>query len=161
MDVLFSPWRYDYIKGANPDSNSGCVFCNLSNDPKRDEANFVLKRADFNFVVLNIYPYAAGHLLIVPYAHVALLNQADDNTTAEMMQLIKVSQSALAESYSPEGYNVGMNLGRSAGAGIATHLHMHILPRWSGDVNFMTSIGETRNIPEALQVTYEKLLGKF
>ncbi len=161
MEVLFSPWRYDYIKGANSDVSSGCVFCNLSNDPNRDQENFVLKRADFNFVVLNIYPYAAGHILIVPYAHVALLDQADDNTTAEMMQLIKVSQSALAESYSPEGYNVGMNLGRSAGAGIAEHLHTHILPRWSGDVNFMTSIGETRNIPEALLVTYKKLLGKF
>lgn len=160
MDVLFSPWRYDYIKDARPD-DSGCVFCNLARDTARDEQNFILKRAEFNFVVLNIFPYAAGHLLIVPYEHVALLDKAGDRTTTEMMDLTKASQAALAEIYSPEGFNIGMNLGRSAGAGIAEHLHMHILPRWSGDVNFMTSIGETRNIPEDLGITYDKLASKF
>ncbi len=161
MDVLFSPWRYEYMKGARPDVDSGCVFCNLAGDTTRDEQNFILKRAEHNFVVLNIYPYAAGHLLIVPYEHVALLDKTDDRTSTEMMDLTKASQSALAEIYSPEGFNIGMNLGKSAGAGIAEHLHMHILPRWSGDVNFMTTIGEARNIPEDLRVTYDKLLSKF
>ncbi|CAN5282573.1 HIT domain-containing protein [soil metagenome] len=161
MDVLYSPWRYGYIKGERPEGDTACIFCELVQNPARDEENFILKRAEFNFVVLNIFPYAAGHLLIIPYDHVDLLDKANDPTTAEMMALTKRAQAALTQAYSPEGFNIGMNLGRSAGAGIATHLHMHILPRWSGDVNFMTSIGETRNIPEALMVTYEKLLGKF
>jgi ATP adenylyltransferase len=161
MDVLWSPWRYDYIKGERPEGDASCVFCNLAKDPARDEENFVLKRAAFNFVVLNIFPYAAGHLLIAPYQHVAFLDKADDPVTAEMMELTKASQAALAEVYSPEGFNIGMNLGRSAGAGIAEHLHMHVLPRWSGDVNFMTSIGKTRNIPESLTVTYDKLRNRL
>ena len=161
MDVLWSPWRYDYIKGERPQGDTACVFCDLAKNPARDEENFVLKRADFNLVVLNIFPYAAGHLLIVPYQHVAYLDNTDDPVTEEMMQLTKASQAALAKVYSPEGYNIGMNLGSSAGAGIAEHLHMHVLPRWSGDVNFMTAIGHTRNIPETLTATYDKLLHKI
>ncbi len=161
MDVLWSPWRYDYIKGARPKDDFGCVFCNLGKDPAKDEEQYILKRAEFNYVVLNIFPYAAGHILIVPYEHIAFLDQADDATTAEMIKLTAAAQAALAAVYSPEGFNIGMNLGRSAGAGIAHHLHMHILPRWAGDVNFMTAIGETRNIPETLRDSYEKLLGKI
>jgi ATP adenylyltransferase len=161
MDVLWSPWRHEYIKGACPDGDPGCVFCNIGADPARDRENFVLTRGRYNFVVLNIYPYAAGHLLIVPFEHLDLLDKADDHTTGEMMHLIKASQSALSETYSPEGFNIGMNLGRSAGAGIADHIHAHILPRWSGDVNFITSIGETRNIPETLTDTYARLSGKI
>lgn len=161
MDVLWSPWRHEYIKGACPDGDPGCVFCLIGGETARDKENFVLVRARHNFVVLNIYPYAAGHLLIVPFIHVDLLDKADEETTAEMMQLIKASQTALSETYSPEGFNIGMNLGTSAGAGIAGHIHAHILPRWSGDVNFMTAIGQTRNIPETLSDTYEKLVGKI
>ena len=161
MDVLWSPWRYDYIKGERPEGSAACVFCSLAKDAARDEENFILRRADHNFVVLNIFPYAAGHLLIVPYQHVAFLDKTDDSITSEMMALTKASQAALAEVYSPEGFNIGMNLGSSAGAGIAEHLHMHVLPRWSGDVNFMTAIGHTRNIPETLSVTYDKLLNKL
>lgn len=161
MDVLWNPWRHDYIKAERPEGDTACVFCSLAKDPARDEENFVLKRADHNFVVLNIYPYAAGHLLIVPYKHIGYLDKTDDPTAMEMMSLTRASQAALAEVYSPEGYNIGMNLGRSAGAGIAEHLHMHVLPRWSGDVNFMTAIGQTRNIPETLTATYNKLLQKL
>ncbi len=160
MDVLWSPWRYDYIKGARPEDDSGCVFCNLIQNPGSDEERFILKRAEFNYVVLNIFPYAAGHILIVPYDHIALLESAYDNSIAEMMYLTRSAQAALKEVYSPEGFNIGMNLGRAAGAGVAEHLHMHILPRWSGDVNFITAIGETRNIPETLEGSYKKLLGK-
>jgi ATP adenylyltransferase len=160
VDVLWSPWRYDYIKGERQ-GDTACVFCSLAKDTARDEEMFILKRAEFNFVVLNIFPYAAGHLLIVPYQHVAYLDKADDSVTAEMMALTKASQAALAEAYSPEGYDIGMNLGSSAGAGIAEHIHMHVLPRWSGDVNFMTSIGQTRNIPESLTVTYDKLRNRL
>ena len=161
MDVLWSPWRYDYIKGNGPAKTAGCVFCGIINSSASDEEKFILHRAEFNFVVLNIYPYASGHLLIVPYEHVASLAQADKQTTDEMMDLMKRCEAALSEAYEPEGFNLGINLGRSAGAGVAEHLHTHILPRWSGDVNFMTAIGQTRNLPETLQTTYERLKGKI
>ena len=161
MDVLWNPWRYDYIKGERDESDTSCVFCSLAKDSARDEEKFILKRAEFNFVVLNLFPYSAGHLLIVPYDHVAFLNQAGDQAIAEMMLLTKAAQIALNDVYSPAGFNLGMNLGKSAGAGVADHLHMHILPRWAGDVNFMTSVGNTRNIPESLSDTYHKLLNRI
>ena len=161
MDVLWSPWRYDYITGSGTARSSGCVFCGILNDSASDEEKFILKRAEFNFVILNIYPYATGHLLIVPYAHIAELNQIDKQTSDEMMDITKSSQRALGEVYQPEGFNLGMNLGRSAGAGVAEHLHMHVLPRWSGDVNFMTSVAQTRTIPEDLRTTYDKLRDKI
>jgi len=110
---------------------------------------------------LNVYPYATGHLLIVPYTHVADLDAADKQTTDEMMDLMKASQSALSQVYKPEGFNMGLNLGKSAGAGVAEHVHVHVLPRWSGDVNFMTAIGQTRTLPESLETTYAKLKGKI
>lgn len=161
MDVLWSPWRYDYITGSSGAKTSGCVFCDILDNSASDEEKFILKRAEFNFVILNIYPYATGHLLIVPYKHIADLDQADKATTDEMMDLMKRSQTALSEVYSPEGFNLGMNLGKSAGAGVAGHFHMHVLPRWSGDVNFMTAIAETRTMPESLGTTYDKLRGKI
>ena len=161
MDVLWSPWRYDYLTGSGADRKDGCVFCEILNNPDSDEENFILKRAGFNFVVLNVYPYASGHLLIVPYSHSAHLDITDKQTTDEMMDLAKSAQAALAEVYAPDGFNLGMNLGKSAGAGVAEHLHMHILPRWAGDVNFLTAIGQTRTIPESLETTYLKLKGKI
>ena len=157
MDVLWSPWRYDYITGSGPARSSGCVFCEILNSSASDEEKYILKRAEFNFVILNIYPYGTGHLLVVPYAHIGELNCIDKQTSDEMMDITKSSQSALTEVYRPEGFNLGMNLGKSAGAGVADHVHMHVLPRWSGDVNFMTSIGQTRTVPEDLRTTYEKL----
>ncbi|MDQ6786093.1 MAG: HIT domain-containing protein [Acidobacteriota bacterium] len=164
MDILWSPWRYDYIKSGDAPKavdSSGCVFCDILNNSATDEENFILRRAEFNFVILNIYPYISGHLMIVPYAHLADLDQADKLTTDEMMDLAKHCQSALREVYRPNGFNLGMNFGRAGGAGVAEHFHMHILPRWIGDVNFMTSIGETRTIPEDLKITYNKLKGKI
>jgi ATP adenylyltransferase len=161
VDVLWSPWRYDYITGSGTARSSGCVFCRILNGSASDEEKFILKRAEFNFVILNIYPYATGHLLIVPYAHIAEFNAIDKQTSDEMMDITKSSQRALGEVYQPEGFNLGMNLGRSAGAGVAEHLHMHVLPRWSGDVNFMTSIAQTRTIPEDLRTTYDKLRDKI
>lgn len=159
MDLLWSPWRYDYITGSG--KINGCVFCEILNNSASDEEKFILKRAEFNFVILNIYPYAAGHLLIVPYAHLADLDNADKQTTDEMMDMMKRCQSALTEVYQPEGFNIGMNLGKQAGAGVAGHFHVHVLPRWSGDVNFMTTIGQTRTIPESLETTSQKLKNKF
>ncbi len=159
MDILWSPWRYDYITGSA--NTNGCVFCEILNNSASDEEKFILKRAEFNFVILNIYPYGTGHLLILPYAHIADLNQADKQTTDEMMALMKSAQTALTEVYQPEGFNMGMNLGKQAGAGVADHFHMHVLPRWSGDVNFMTAISQTRTMPESLETTYQKLKGKI
>jgi len=162
VDVLWSPWRYDYIKDSEKKAGSSdCVFCSILENSASDEENFILHRAEFNFVILNIFPYTSGHLMIVPFAHTSEISAADKQTTDEMMDLIKRAEKALRKSYSPDGINIGMNLGRAAGAGVANHFHMHVLPRWFGDANFMTSIGETRTIPESLQTTYQKLSAIF
>jgi ATP adenylyltransferase len=161
LDRLWSPWRYEYIATGGAADAKGCVFCRLRDDPDRDELNFVLHRASHSFIVLNIYPYISGHLLVVPNEHVADLDAARKETTDELMDLSKRCQTALREVYQPGGFNLGMNLGRSAGAGIVDHIHLHIVPRWTGDSNFMSTVGETRVIPEDLAVTYGKLRGKF
>lgn len=164
MDVLWSPWRYDYIKNNEHQAraeSSGCVFCDVLNSPASDEEKFILHRSGHNFVILNIYPYISGHLMIVPFSHIADLDKADKEITDEMMDLTKQCQSILREVYQPHGFNFGMNIGKAAGAGVAEHFHQHILPRWFGDGNFMTSIAQTRTIPESLQTTYDKLKGKF
>jgi len=163
MERLWSPWRYDYIASGGPQDSesSDCVFCSIHADPDRDEANFVLHRASSSFVVLNIYPYISGHLLIVPNEHIGELDAAPKETTDELMDLTKRSQTALRAAYLPAGFNLGMNLGKSAGAGIVDHIHIHIMPRWTGDTNFMSTIGDTRVIPEELATTYRKLRDKF
>lgn len=161
MDVLWSPWRYDYITASGSAVKSGCVFCDILNNSASDEENFILHRAEFNFVILNIYPYTSGHLMVLPYEHIASPSHAGKSTTDEMMDLVKNATAVISEIYHSDGINMGMNLGRAAGAGVADHYHMHILPRWVGDANFMTAIGQTRTIPETLQSTYDKLRGQF
>jgi ATP adenylyltransferase len=164
VDILWSPWRYDYIKSGSSEEQGrapSCVFCALQQETGEDESRFILHRGRFNFVVLNIYPYISGHLMIIPYAHLGELDTAPKETTDELMDLTKRAQTLLRETYSPHGFNIGMNLGRAAGAGVAEHIHLHIMPRWMGDTNFMSTIGETRVIPEDLQTTYSKLHGKF
>jgi len=138
-----------------------CIFCEAQKDPANDEKNFVLYRGSRNFVILNLYPYISGHMMIAPYAHIGELDAADKDDSDEMMDLVKRCQVALREVYHPQGFNVGMNLGRAAGAGIADHIHMHIMPRWAGDTNFMSTVGETRVLPEDLTTTYQKLRPKF
>ena len=163
MDVLWSPWRFDYISGAGktPASENSCVFCSILNSSATDEERLILHRAEFNFVILNAYPYVSGHLMIVPYEHLSDLDMAAKPLTDEMMDLTKRAQTAIRTAYEPDGFNFGMNLGKAAGAGVAGHFHQHVLPRWIGDVNFMTSVGQTRSIPESLQATYQKLKGKI
>jgi ATP adenylyltransferase len=156
MDYLWTPWRYRYIAGA--DKLAGCIFCNAL-AANRDEEMFIVLRGAKNYVILNRYPYTSGHVMIVPYEHTADFARLDTQTTTEIMLLAQRAQAALHTVYHPEGYNFGMNLGRSAGAGIADHLHFHLLPRWTGDTNFMTSISETRLEPEELATTYSKLRG--
>ena len=158
MDYLWTPWRYNYITQAEPPS--GCVFCAAAggND---DRDNLIVHRAQHNFVILNRFPYTNGHVMVVPYAHLGSLEKTPDETLVEMMRLARITEGRLRETYHPDGVNVGMNLGRSAGAGIADHIHMHILPRWTGDTNFMTVTGETRVLPEDLPMTWEKLSRAF
>ena len=154
MDYLWTPWRYRYV--AEAAKHTGCIFCELPAD-NRDDQTLILLRGEKNFIILNRYPYTTGHVMIVPYAHTANFAGLDGQTSAEMMRLSQRVQAALEGLYHPDGYNLGMNLGRSAGAGIAHHLHMHLLPRWTGDTNFMTAVAETRLEPEELPVTYGKL----
>ncbi|HEV2495643.1 MAG TPA: HIT domain-containing protein [Terriglobia bacterium] len=160
MDQLWTPWRFTYVTQGVKDE--GCIFCHkAAAPPARNRDELILCRARFNFVILNLYPYTTGHSMIVPYAHVADLGAVDRDTLAEMMDLARDLEAALAKAYHPDGYNLGMNLGKVAGAGVADHLHLHVLPRWAGDTNFMTVVGETRVHPEDLLTTYDKLLGVF
>jgi ATP adenylyltransferase len=154
MDYLWTPWRYQFVQDPQPPT--GCIFCDKPAE-HRDEHNFILHRASHNFVILNLYPYTSGHLMIVPYSHVATLDEAGPLVRAEMIELAARAESLLRAAYHPEGLNLGFNLGKCAGAGIAAHLHLHVLPRWTGDANFMSVIGETRVIPEDIPTTYAKL----
>jgi len=138
-----------------------CVLCEAQKNPAEDERNFILHRARRNFVILNLYPYISGHLMIVPYDHLGEFDAAPREVTDEMMDLAKRCQTALRLAYKPHGFNIGMNLGRAAGAGVADHIHMHIMPRWSGDTSFMTTVADTRVLPEDLPATYQKLRDKF
>jgi len=158
MDRLWSPWRYRYVSAAEP--AAGCIFCAKSQESE-DEKNLILYRGKHNFILLNLFPYTSGHLMIAPYAHVATLEDAAEDIVTEMMLLTRLSQGKLREAYRAPGFNAGMNIGSSAGAGIAGHIHMHVLPRWPGDVNFMTTVGETRVLPEDLEETYRKLSAAF
>ncbi len=154
MDYLWTPWRYKYI--ADDTKDDRCIFCDAiaAND---DAKMLIAFRGTKNYIILNRYPYTTGHVMVVPYAHVADLAAADPEALSEMMRLAQRVKAALEKTYHPEGYNLGMNLGRAAGAGVTGHLHLHVLPRWSGDSNFLTVVGETRVEPEDLATTYEKL----
>lgn len=166
MEFLWSPWRHDYV--SSEQKPQGCVFCSMadfSGTPEEvetfDQLHYVLYRGLRNFIVLNLFPYTSSHLMVVPYTHIADLSETEKSITDEMMDLAKRAQKAIAKEYRPDGYNLGMNLGQSAGAGIAAHLHLHLLPRWNGDVNFMTTVTETRVLPESLPQTYRKLKKYF
>jgi ATP adenylyltransferase len=154
MDYLWTPWRYAYVTTAEKDAR--CIFCEL---PKTgDDAKVhIVHRARHCYIVLNTYPYTSGHLIIVPFAHVDQLQQLSEAAAQEMMALSQKTEGVLRQIYSPDGINLGMNIGRAAGAGVAGHVHMHMLPRWFGDTNFMTVAGESRVLPEALEETYAKI----
>lgn len=156
MDYLWTPWRYQYVANAAADKLSDCIFCDAAKR-RDDEKTLVVHRAVSSFVILNQYPYTSGHLMIVPYKHTAELSALDAATITEMMQLAQRCESAFKSLYKPDGMNFGMNLGRAAGAGIAGHLHLHGLPRWFGDTSFMSVAGETRILPETLDVTFERV----
>jgi ATP adenylyltransferase len=160
VDYLWSPWRYRYIAGK--DRDPGCVFCRIgSAGLDEDGPNLVVLRGDRNFVVLNRFPYSSGHLMVVPYEHASELSGIDDAAATEMMALARRAERALRTVYRPGGINMGMNLGECAGAGIAAHIHLHVVPRWNGDANFMSVVGETRVLPEELDQTLRRLRPAF
>ncbi len=158
MDYLWSPWRYQYIKSGG--TEDGCVFCGIA-ESSEDDSNLVVYRGERNYVVLNRYPYTSGHAMVIPYEHDATLEGAPTATLEEMMRLTQRLEGALRRQYRCEGVNMGMNVGQAAGAGVAGHIHMHVLPRWVADANFMTVIGETRVVPEELDQTLAKLRSEF
>ena len=158
MDYLFTPWRYAYIAGA--DRVTECLFCELSKAGD-DSARYIVHRAEHCLIVLNAFPYTNGHLMVAPYQHVDSLAKLPEVAAREMMSLIQRLESVLRDIYHPDGLNVGMNIGKAAGAGVAGHIHMHILPRWVADSNFMTTVGEARVLPESLDQTYAKVKAKF
>ena len=158
MDFLFTPWRYAYVTGVN--SPGDCVFCSLL-QLKDDEKALIVHRATHCFVLLNSFPYTSGHVMVIPYQHVDQLQKLPAPGAEEMMTLTQRLEGVLRDLYRPDGLNLGMNLGKAAGAGVASHIHMHVLPRWIADGNFMTTIGETRVLPEDLQTTYKRIRERF
>ncbi len=158
MDYLFTPWRYAFVSSAH--AASDCLFCEL---PKvqNDEKTLIVHRDKHCFVILNAYPYTTGHVMVVPYQHVDQLQRLSSEAAQEMMELTRKLEGILRELYHPEGLNLGMNLGKAAGAGIAGHIHMHVLPRWTADASFISVIGETRILPEELATTYKRIRAKF
>lgn len=158
MDHLWTPWRSTYIKAER--DKSQCIFCYAASST-HDQETLVVHRAEFCFVLLNRYPYNTGHLMIAPYQHVSRLLALEDAVTAEIMRLARVAEAVLEQTYKPHGMNFGLNLGEAAGAGIEQHLHLHALPRWKGDANFMTTVADTRVLPESLQETYAKVSAAF
>ena len=153
MERLWAPWRLAYVTSASGEP-TGCIFCNIT-DPGRSD--LIVARGRLSFVILNLYPYNNGHLMVVPNRHVPNLASMEPDELAELMQLTRRSEIVLTEAYRPQGINVGINLGRPAGAGVADHLHVHLVPRWNGDTNFMTVVGNVRVVPEALDATKAKL----
>jgi ATP adenylyltransferase len=154
MDYLWSPWRYQYVTTAG--EATGCIFCDIA-EQHRDAENYVIHRARLNYVILNRFPYTSCHLMIVPYAHQPALENLPEDAVAEMILLARQAEKHLRANYHPDGLNMGINIGKAAGAGVAGHLHMHVLPRWIADANFMTTVGETRVLPEDLRETFERL----
>jgi ATP adenylyltransferase len=155
MDYLWTPWRYQYMEQVTGGPQPDCIFCGAL-ARNRDEETLIVYRGKKAFVILNRFPYTSGHVMIVPYNHVPDLGSSDPEALTEMMQLAKRVEGVIEAQYKPDGLNLGMNLGRAAGAGVAGHIHLHVLPRWFGDTNFMTVTGETRVHPEELRVTYER-----
>jgi ATP adenylyltransferase len=185
VDYLWTPWRYAYVTEADRDQRQGvpeelsawpgdlgCVFCNIigsvdyaqAHGMSREEAEraaLIVLRTERNYICLNRYPYTSGHVMVVPYDHQSSLTALPAETLHEIMDLTERSERALAAVYQPNGFNFGLNMGKAAGAGVAGHLHLHGMPRWAGDTNFMTVVGETRILPEDLTVTWERLRAAF
>lgn len=158
MQTIWAPWRITYILG---EKEHGCFLCQKARQVEHDGENFVLCRRTHAFVLMNVYPYNNGHLMIAPYAHVSSLTELHHDQLEDVFRLAQLCESALTRVMQPEGFNIGINLGKVAGAGVEDHLHLHIVPRWNGDTNYMTTISETRVIPQQLEETYALLRSSF
>jgi ATP adenylyltransferase len=158
MDHLWTPWRSKYVSKETPPGQ--CIFC-AALASENDDEHLLLHRAEYNFVILNRFPYSSGHLMVAPNVHVSRLTEIEEGAAQEMMRLARAAESILEDVYRPQGINFGMNIGEAAGAGIASHIHLHVLPRWTGDANFMTTVGHVRVMPESLEDTFGKLRGRF
>ncbi len=156
-DNLWAPWRMQYIQNIEEQNAGGCFLCRYWNEREKDDANLVLWRTDRLYVVMNRYPYSNGHLLVCPAAHKAEMDELDDQEMVEVMYLVRDARQLLSRAVKAQGANVGMNFGHCAGAGLPGHLHVHIVPRWQGDTNFMTVLGDVRVIPQALDVVHQRL----
>jgi ATP adenylyltransferase len=157
---IWAPWRLEYVKDASKDKESECIFC-AAVGAEDDAAMLIVHRGERCFVILNKFPYTNGHLMVAPYEHVASLQELDSATVAELMALVQRGMTALESSYSPHGYNVGVNQGRVAGAGVEHHIHMHVVPRWGGDTNFMPVLGDTRVMNQTLEDSFETVRKAF
>jgi ATP adenylyltransferase len=157
---IWAPWRLPYVKDASKDSEAACIFC-IKPGEDDDEANLIVHRGECCFVILNLFPYTSGHLMIAPYDHLPALQELDADTVAELMALAQRAMVVLEKKYDPHGYNVGFNQGRVAGAGYEGHIHLHVVPRWAGDTNFMPVLADTRVMPQSLEQSYEALKGAF
>ena len=157
---IWAPDRFKYVKDASKDIEEECIFCvkPLAED---DEANLIVHRGEHCFVILNLFPYTNGHLMVAPYEHVGRLQDLPAETLAEMMSMAQLAMNRLEDVYDPHGYNVGFNQGRAAGAGFEHHIHLHVVPRWGGDTNFMPVIADTKVMPQSLEQSYEALKGAF
>lgn len=157
---IWAPWRLAYVKDAAKDSEAACIFC--AKPAAGDDAeNLIVHRAARSFVILNLFPYTNGHLMVAPYEHIGRLQELPAETLAEMMGLAQQAMDRLEDVYEPHGYNVGFNQGRVAGAGVEHHIHLHVVPRWGGDTNFMPVIADTKVMPQTLEQSYEALKGAF
>ena len=160
MEILFTPWRYPYLTSPKSEKSEGCIFCSAATSI-RTRDTLTLYRNGQALVMLNRYPYTNGHLMVAPIAHEARLFESSDDSLRALIRLTAESQRILSDVYHPDGFNIGMNFGQVAGAGVADHYHLHIVPRWSGDSNFMTVTARTRLVPEELEVTFDKLQPHF
>ncbi|MBV9074341.1 MAG: HIT domain-containing protein [Acidobacteria bacterium] len=158
MDYLWTPWRYAYITKAREDRD--CVFCD-KRDQSNDRESWIVHRGRYCYICLNAFPYTSGHVMVIPYGHTDELQKLPPEAATEMMDLCRQTETVLRVLYHPDGINLGMNIGAAAGAGVAGHIHMHVLPRWIADANFMSVVGETRVLPEQLDVTWQRMRNEF
>lgn len=157
MERLWAPWRVEYILNDKP---AGCIFC-VDGDGGNDRERLILHRTSLSFVMLNRYPYTNGHLLIAPFRHTSDMNTLTNEEMLDLFSTLRLCHNVLAESAHPQGFNVGVNLGKAAGAGVDDHIHLHIVPRWNGDTNYMSVVADVRVMPENLLTTYDRLIAGF
>jgi ATP adenylyltransferase len=158
MNKLWSPWRSQYIDSFLKEKVEGCILCEVSKEETGDLSNLLIEKGELTFTVLNLYPYNNGHLMIIPYSHKSKVEDLTKEENAEIMEKLQLAVKALSRAIGPEGFNIGANIGKCAGAGIDDHIHFHVVPRWNGDTNFMPALGEVKVISQDLKQTKEKLL---